>query len=56
MAWEQLLGMIQEARDIDAQEASEAPVVCPNDYTTLVSGPDGTLHCPWDGFQYPRDA
>lgn len=56
MSWWQLIDMIQEARDIDRQEASEIPVECPNDYTTLQQGPGGILSCPWDGWQHPRDA
>lgn len=56
MAWETLVGIIQEAREIDAEEQSTPPVVCPNDFTLLVDGPGGVLHCPWDGWQYPRDA
>jgi hypothetical protein len=54
MAWEQLLGMIQEARDIDADDASKVPVECPNDYTLLKEGPGGVLFCPWGcDYRYP---
>jgi len=56
VAWRQLLDMIAEARDIDRQQATKTPVECPNDYTLLQQGPDGTLYCPWDGWRYPRDA
>ena len=56
MAWDQLVNIIAEARDIDAQAASEKPQECPNDYTALREGPDGVLFCPWEGWQYPRDA
>lgn len=56
MSYEALLGFIQEARDIDAEEQSRPPVECPNDFTALREGPDGILFCPWDGWQYPRDA
>lgn len=50
MSWWTLVGIIQEARDIDAQAASTPPVECPNDYTPLKAGPDGKLFCPWDGW------
>lgn len=56
MAWETLLGILAESREIAREEATKTPVECPNDFTTLVEGPGGTLHCPWDGWQYPRDA
>jgi hypothetical protein len=56
MAWETLLGLIDEARDIDRVERSTAPTSCPNDYTALKEGLNGTLYCPWDGLQWPRDA
>lgn len=56
MAWEQLTGMIREALDIDQKDRSTPPTSCPNDYTALVAGPDGTMFCPWDGLQFPRDA
>lgn len=56
MAWEQLLNMVQEARDIDQRDRSTPPTSCPNDHTALKEGPDGILFCPWDGTQWPRDA
>lgn len=56
MSWEQLLAMKAEAAEIAREEATKVPVECPNDYTTLVEGPGGTLHCPWDGWSYPADA
>lgn len=56
MAWQQLTDMIAEARDIDQEDRSTAPTSCPNDYTALVAGPDGTLICPWDGLRWPEDA
>ena len=56
MAWETLLDIIAEGRDLERQEATKTPVECPNDYTTLKEGPDGVLFCPWDGWQYPRDS
>lgn len=56
MSWEQMLNIVQEARDIDAAELAKVPAECPNDYTALVDAGNGILHCPWDGWQYPRDA
>ena len=52
MAWEQLLAVIEEAREYEAAERKKVPVECPNDYTALEQGPDGTLFCPWDGWTY----
>jgi hypothetical protein len=56
MAWETLLGIIDEARHIDAEEASQPPEACPIDYTALTGGENGTLFCPWCGWKYPHDA
>ena len=56
MAWQQLVDMIEEGRDLDRVNATKIPVECPNDYTALTNGPDGALFCPWDGWQYPQDA
>lgn len=56
MAWETLVNILAEAREIDALEATRMPLECPNDYTALREGPDGVLYCPWDGWQYPGDA
>jgi hypothetical protein len=56
MAWEQLLGFIQEAREIEHKDATEAPVECPHCYTALREGPGGVLYCPWlPHYEYPRD-
>lgn len=56
MAWEQLVAMIQEARDIDQTDRSTAPTSCPNDQTPLREGQDGKLFCPFDGLVWPDDA
>ncbi len=56
MAWETLSGILAEARQMASEDANKVPVECPNDYTALQAGPDGTLHCPWDGWTYPTDA
>lgn len=56
MAWQQLTGMIQEARDIEAKDRTGTPTSCAEDYTALVGGPDGKLQCPWCGLIWPDDA
>lgn len=56
MAWDQLVGFISEAEDIERTDRSTAPTSCPVDYTALREGPDGKLHCPWDGLVWPDDA
>ena len=56
MAWESLVGFIQEAADIDKQESQGPPQSCAVDYTALRQGPDGTLFCPWCGLLWPDDA
>lgn len=56
MSWWQLVGIIEEARDLDRQAQSTPPTVCPYDGTTLKSTPDGKLFCPWAGdYTYPDD-
>lgn len=57
MGWEQLLGIIGEARDIEREEASTPPEDCPICATTLTAGPDGGLYCPFtDHFFWPEDS
>lgn len=56
MAWEQLLAMAQEARDVDDQERSTPPTSCAQDYTALREGEGGKLFCPWCGLVWPDDA
>jgi hypothetical protein len=50
MSWDQY----RDIRDNAVQEAealaSQEPTNCPNDGTTLDGGPDGELHCPFDGW------
>lgn len=55
MSWQQLLDIYHEAADEHRAERSRPPVACPNDGEPLTAGPDGTLFCKFDGFQYPRD-
>lgn len=55
MPWNQLVDILAEAREVQRDEDTKVPVECPNDYTALVEGPGGILHCPWDGWTYPGD-
>lgn len=55
MSWEQLLSIAQEAADLRRDELSRPPVACPNDGEPLLQGPDGTLFCKYDEYQFPRD-
>ena len=55
MSWEQLLDIFHEnVEELRAWE-SHPPVSCPNDGYPLEQGPDGVLHCVFDGWQYPRE-
>lgn len=57
MAWEQLLGFIQEAADIDKQDIAGTPMSCAVCYTVLREGPRNTLYCPFDVHPvWPDDA
>ncbi len=57
MAWEELLGFIAEAREIEREDRAAVPTSCPVDYTALRAGPDGKLFCPWGcGLVWPDDA
>lgn len=53
--WWDLVGIIQEARDVDDKERSGTPSSCAQCYTPLQGGPNGTLYCPWDGLVWPDD-
>lgn len=54
MAWQQLIDTIDEAKAELVAEQTEPPVACPNDGELLQSR-DGILHCPFDGYEWPRD-
>jgi len=49
MSWNQLLNIFRERRP-----APCPPVACPNDGEPLEQGPDGRLHCPFDGWTWPN--
>lgn len=50
MGWRQLISIYQDAADTRAQEDTDPPTACPNDGEPLESGPNGELHCPFDGW------
>ena len=53
MSWNQLLSMIQEARQSSQQEISQPPVACPIDGAILDVGPTGIRNCPMGNFRWP---
>ena len=56
MAWDQLVGFIQEAREIEQADRTGTPTSCPADYTALRQADGGELFCPWCGLRWPEDA
>lgn len=53
-----LLSTLREQAQYAEYYKSARPVACPNDGTPLIEGPPsqpGTLYCPHDFWQYPRD-
>lgn len=48
--WGGLLSILQEGRDLYAQQKNAPPVACPNDGEPLQAGPNGELHCRFDGY------
>lgn len=56
MAWEQLLSIYAEAAEERRADRARRPEACPNDGTPLEQGPQGSLHCPFDGWEWPRDS
>lgn len=55
MAWEQLISIRDEAMAYKRDELTNAPVACPNDGEPLEEGRNGVRHCPYDGYEWPRD-
>ncbi len=53
--WYGLLDIDAEAVDERRQEEARRPLACPHDGEPLRQGPNGTLFCPFDGFEWPRD-
>jgi len=50
MSWEELLDIGREARQYAEAEQSQPPQACPNDGEPLERGPNGILHCRFDGW------
>lgn len=50
MSWHQLLDILHEAADDLREQKTRRPTACPDCGEPLRSGPDGTLHCRFDGF------
>lgn len=50
--WYSALAITREAREQDTFWRWERPVSCPNDGTTLTTGPHGELFCTFDGYQW----
>lgn len=50
MAFEQLLAVLEEQRELAREELGSPPQACPNDGTPLLEGPDHQLFCPFDGW------
>jgi hypothetical protein len=55
VGWNQLSDIYREAADDRRDEEARPPEACPHDGTPLEAGPRGELHCPFDGYQWPRD-
>lgn len=55
MSWEQLRAIRQQQAMQARWEAQRIPSACPHDGEPLTPGPGNTLHCKFDGYQYPRD-
>lgn len=55
MSWEQLTAIMAQAREEQRENRLRVPSACPHDGEVLQEGPGGVLHCPNDGWQYPRD-
>ncbi|MEU6781488.1 hypothetical protein ABZ912_19970 [Nonomuraea angiospora] len=50
--WYGLLDILREAAEERRVERERVPVACPNDGEPLRAGPNGELHCTFDGFIY----
>jgi len=56
MSWQQLLTIARQNEEWDRYWRAQQPRACPNDGTPLTaSASEGTLRCPHDGWEYPRD-
>ncbi len=50
MSWEELRSIRAAQALADEEFLSTPPTHCPNDGTTLQTGPNGELHCVFDGW------
>ncbi len=50
MAWEDMLSIMAMAQEDHEEFVATPPVACPNDGTVLQEGPNGELHCMFDGW------
>jgi hypothetical protein len=55
VSWYQLLDIQQEQAMEARRDKARIPSACPRDGEPLVPGPGNTLHCRYDGYQWPRD-
>lgn len=56
MAWEQLVGMIGEAVEIEKSDSTGTPTSCAVDSTPLRDGEGSKLYCPFCGLVWPDDS
>lgn len=56
IAWEELADIYRQAADERRAELGAPPQACPNDGEPLEQTEAGILFCPFDGWQWPRDA
>lgn len=54
MSWEQLLSIYREQAEELRAGRDDPPQSCPNDGEPLTSGPNGSLRCTFDGWQWPE--
>lgn len=50
MSWEQLQSILDE-NEQNLRDARKPPTVCPISGDALVTGPNGRLRCPFDGWE-----
>lgn len=50
MSWEELLAVFRTDAEEQATEDATPPTACPNDGEPLEGGPNGELHCRFDGW------
>lgn len=53
MSFQQLLGIISEAKEVAKDERNKKPIECPNDGEPLQEK-NGVWFCPFDGYQTRR--